>query len=132
MLIRLLAIQSIINNITFSPNTNIGLTMMQVKKLCSLSNSDLEWELLHSIANVLAPFHLATKCLSGSKYATLSLSYWTIENLDIYLTSETSDSSFENGLKKLLLEKFNLYFGTNLTQEQKAAKLVSKDRYLTI
>ena len=100
MLIRLLAIQPIINNITFSPNTNMGLSMIQVKKLRSLSNSDLEWELLRSVASVLAPFHLATKCFSGCKYAILSLSYWTTENLYIYVTSETSVSSFENGFKK--------------------------------
>ncbi|CAF3331156.1 unnamed protein product [Rotaria sp. Silwood2] len=125
MLIRLLMVQSIINNITYSPHTDIGLTTKQVKKLRSLRNSHLEWELLESLSNVLAPFYLGTKCLSGRKYTTLSLSYWITQNLFIYLTSETPNATFENELKGLLLNKFNLYFNTKMTNQQKCAKLVA-------
>ncbi|CAF5091816.1 unnamed protein product, partial [Rotaria sp. Silwood1] len=49
MLIRLLLVQSIINNITYSPHTDIDLTTKQVKKLPSLRNGHLEWKLLQSL-----------------------------------------------------------------------------------
>ena len=128
MLRRLLMVQSIINNITHSPHADIGLTAKQVKKLRSLRNNHFEWELLQSLSNVLAPFYLATKCLSGRKYTTLSLSYWVSQNLSIYLTTETPNAMLENGLKSLLFNKFNLYFNTKMTNEQKCAKLVSRNK----
>jgi hypothetical protein len=128
MLVRVLVVQQIINDITYSPTAHIGLTVKQIKKLRSLTTDHLEWELLEALTNVLSPFFLATKCLSGRKYSTLSLSYWITENLFAYLTNETSDSALENALKRLLFNKFNLYFKTNLTHEQQCAKLVSKDR----
>ncbi|CAF1187348.1 unnamed protein product [Rotaria magnacalcarata] len=96
MLKRLLMVQSIINNITHSPHTDIGFTAKQVKKLRSLRNNHSEWELLQSLASVLAPFYLATKCLSGRKYTTLSVSYWVSQNLSIYLTTETPNATLEN------------------------------------
>ena len=125
MLERLLVVQQIINDITYSSHAHIGLTPKQVKKLRSFANNHLDWELLQSLANVLAPFYLATKCLSGRKYSTLSLSYWITENLFVYLTNRTFDSRLENALKELLFHKFNLYFKTKITHEEECAKLVS-------
>ncbi|CAF3572632.1 unnamed protein product, partial [Rotaria sp. Silwood1] len=49
MLIRLLLVQSIINNITYSPHADIDLATKQVKKLPSLRNGHLEWKLLQSL-----------------------------------------------------------------------------------
>jgi hypothetical protein len=124
MLVRLWAAQQIINDITYSSYSHIGLTAKQIKKLRSLKNNHLEWELIQSLTNVLAPFYFATRCLSGSKYPTLSLSYYITENLFDHL-SKKSDCSLENGLKNLLFDKFNLHFKTNVTYEQRRAKLVS-------
>jgi hypothetical protein len=126
MLVRLLVVQQIINDLTYSSHVHVGLTMKQVRKLRSFANNHLDWELLQSLTNVLAPFYLATQCLSGRKYSTLSLSYWITQNLFVYLTNQISDSPLEKGLKQLLLNKFNLYFKTKATREQQCAKLVSK------
>ncbi|CAF4788554.1 unnamed protein product [Rotaria sp. Silwood2] len=67
MLICVITIQQIINDITYTPQARIGLVFKQIKKLKSLTNSYLGWELLQRLANVLAPFSLATLCLSGAK-----------------------------------------------------------------
>ena len=125
MLVRLLSLQQIVNNMTYSPQSSVGLTSKQVKKLRSLTISHVEWELVQALVNVLAPFYLATKCVSGRRYTTLSLSYWITENLSTYLTTKLMDSSFESSLKDLLLDQFNYYFRTKITTEQKQAKLVS-------
>ena len=127
MLIRVIAIQQIINDITHTPQARIGLTFKQIKRLKSLTNSHLDWELLQGLANVLAPFSLATLCLSGSKYVTLSLSYWVQKNLHTYLSTATTNS-LENVLKRLLLNKFILYFESKATPEQRNGKLVSQKR----
>ncbi|CAF4960902.1 unnamed protein product, partial [Rotaria sp. Silwood1] len=124
MLIRVIAIQQIINDITYTPQARIGLTFKQIKKLKSLTNSHLDWELLQGLANVLAPFSLATSCLSGSKYVTLSLSYWVQKNLYTYLSTATINP-LENMLKRLLLNKFILYFESKATPQQKNGKLIA-------
>ena len=128
MLARFSAAQQIVNDITYSPQSHIGLTIKQIKKLRSLQNRHLEWSLIESLTNVLAPFYFATKCLSGQHYATLSLSYCVINNLRFNLMHEKPGCNLENGLKQLLFEKFTLYFDTNVTHEQRRAKLVSKSR----
>ncbi|CAF4656928.1 unnamed protein product, partial [Rotaria sp. Silwood2] len=119
MLTRVIAIQQIINNITYTPQARIGLTFKQIKRLKSLTNSHLDWELLQGLTNVLAPFSLATSCLSGSKYVTLSLSYWVQKNLHTYLSTATTNP-LENVLKRLLLNKFIFYFESKATPEQRS------------
>ncbi|CAF0817450.1 unnamed protein product [Rotaria sordida] len=125
MLARLWAGQQIVNDIIYSPQSYVGLTIKQIKKIRSLQINQFEWELIESLSNVLAPFYFATKCLSGRQYPTLSLSYWTINNLYFHLTNEKPNCHLENGLKNLLLDKFNLYFITNVTREQRCAKLIA-------
>ncbi|CAF4058397.1 unnamed protein product, partial [Rotaria sordida] len=124
MLIRVISIQQIINDITYTPQAHIGLKFKQIKKLKSLTNSHLDWELLQGLSNVLAPFSLATLCLSGSKYITLSLSYWVQKNLHTFLSTATTNP-LENVLKRLLLNKFILYFESKATPEQRNGKLIA-------
>ena len=128
MLIRLLAFQQIINDVTYTPYIQAGLNKKQIKKLKSLANTHIDWELLRSLSNVPAPFYLATRCLSGRKYTTLALSYWVTQNLRFFLTAKVPGAPLENALKGLLLEKFKLHFDSKATLEQKHGKLVSKDK----
>lgn len=124
MLNRLLAVQPIVNDITYTPQAHIGLKIKQIKKLRSLINTHFDWELLQSLANVLAPFHLATLCLSGRQYPTLALSYWIEQNLHAYLSTRVPEAPLENALRHLLLTRFDLYFTSKASREQKAGKLV--------
>ncbi|CAF3170900.1 unnamed protein product [Rotaria sp. Silwood2] len=71
MLARLWAGQQIVNDIIYSPQSHIGLTIKQIKKIRSLQINQFEWKLIESLSNVLAPFYFATKCLSGRQYPTL-------------------------------------------------------------
>ncbi|CAF2755421.1 unnamed protein product [Rotaria sp. Silwood2] len=63
--------QQIVNDIIYSPQSHIGLTIKQIKKIRSLQINQFEWKLIESLSNVLAPFYFATKCLSGRQYPTL-------------------------------------------------------------
>jgi hypothetical protein len=128
MLTRLLTFEQVINDITYTPHVQAGLSKKQIKKLKSLANTSVDWELLRSLHNVLAPFYLATQCLSGRKYTTLALSYWVTQNLRLFLTKEALDAPLETAMKVLLLNKFKLYFDTKSTLEQRHGKLVSKNR----
>lgn len=93
-----------------------------------LTFTHLDWEILQGLASVLAPFHLATLCLSARKYPTLATSYWICQNLRLYLSNEVSDSSLETALKRVLLEKFIYHFDSKLTSDQKNLKLVSRNK----
>jgi hypothetical protein len=128
MLTRLLPFAQVVNNITYTTHVQAGLSKKQVKKLKSLANTDIDWELLRSLCNVLTPFYWATRCLSGRKYATLALSYSVAQNLRLFLTEESSDAPLENAMKELLFNKFILYYDSKATLEQKHGKLVSKNR----
>ncbi|CAF4445859.1 unnamed protein product, partial [Didymodactylos carnosus] len=125
MLTRLLAVQQIINDITYTPQPRTGLTAKHIKKLKSLANNHLDWELLQSLATALTPFYLATRCLSGRQYPTLTLSYWVTQNLHLFLSTEIPDAPLENAFLHLLLNKFRFYFESKVTFEQKRGKLIA-------
>ena len=127
MISRLICIQQIINDITYTPQARIGLSYGQIKKLKSSTYTHLDWEILQALASVLAPFHLATRCLSTQKYPTLAMSYWIKQNLNFYLSTQRPEVPIENALKQLLLEKFKIYFDSMVTLEEKNSKLVSED-----
>ena len=73
MMSRLICIQQIINDITYTPQALIGLSSWQIKRLKSSTYTHLDWEILQVLAGVLAPFHLATRCISTRKYPTLAI-----------------------------------------------------------
>lgn len=132
MISRLISMQQIVNDITYTPQARIGLTYRQIRKLKSLTNTHLDWEILQNLADVLAPFHLATRCLSTRKYPTLAMSYWIKQNLYYFLSSQRPELSIANALKELLLEKFKIYFESKVTSEEKNAKLVSQNTLMKI
>ena len=82
---------------------------------------------IQALAGVLAPCHLATRCLSTRKYPTLTMSYWIKQNLTFYLSTERSEVFIEYALNQLLLEKFEIYFESIVTLEEKNSKLVSEN-----
>ena len=127
MLTRLIAARQIINEMTYSPQTCIRSTIKQIKKLKSLAIIHLDRELLEALANILGPFYLATLCLSGRQYPTLSLSYWIEQNLRVYLSTDSPDNPLENSLRHVILPQLRLYFDSKVTPEQKDAKLVSRN-----
>ena len=51
------------------------------KRLNSILLSDMEWELLNDLVNLLSPFEEATRFLGGSKYITYSMMYPIIQEI---------------------------------------------------
>ncbi|CAF1216161.1 unnamed protein product [Adineta ricciae] len=125
MLSRFIALSGIVNDITLSPSTEIGLTKRQYEKLRKLSFSSNDWLCLSALKNVLFPFYKATSLLSGSKYPTLSISFQVLKGLKIFLTKNKNDQPLENAMKHLLFGQFHHYFERETKWEQKQATLIA-------
>ncbi len=94
----------------------------------SLTNVYLDhdnWNTMQALHDVLAPFELATRSLSGKHYVTLALAYTTINILKFGLQPKQDDSPYLIILKKSVRAQFELYFDVKMTKTQKELMLVS-------
>ncbi len=82
------------------------------------------WEIMQALHDILRPFELATRGLSGKHYATLALAYTTINILRYGLKPKEQDSRYLSLLKKSVLAQFELYFDLKMTKTQKELMLV--------
>ena len=141
--------RSYVSSITNEPSNIEGLDQNKMRKLESLNFSSTEWTALAALEYVLTPFYDATLSLSGSKYETISMAHIITSCLKKFLTHElieeeeiqqaiktvavsinsahksTEFAAFCNQFKKALLHKFNLYFDTKISDEQKNKTLVN-------
>ena len=131
-----------------------GLDQKKILKLESLNISSTEWTVLAALEYVLTPFYNATLSLSGSKYETIAMSHIVVSCLKSFLSNLLIDESeIQNAIqtvslsintnaynnvefaaccnkfKKTLLEKFNLYFDTKMSNDQKEKALVKITYY---
>jgi len=105
MIQRLLLYQNILGVFYNNFDSLDGITSKQKTKLVELKLTDLDWNLLQSIHEVLERFNNATEMLSGRSYPTLSLAYPVIYSLYNYLNNRSSDA-IENLIKEIMVEKF--------------------------
>jgi hypothetical protein len=93
-----------------SEKHEIKLNHKQMKKLSSIELEKADWLLIDSIERVLQPFVEATKLVSGRKYCTIRISFFSIcqlrELLEDEKSSDPNDSRILYRLKHLLL--FNM------------------------
>ena len=75
------------------------------------------WDIIQALHNVLKPFELATRALSGKHYATLSLAYTTINILRFGLKPKDHDSIYVVLMKKSILGQFELYFDMKMAKQ---------------
>ncbi|CAF3985596.1 unnamed protein product [Rotaria sp. Silwood1] len=102
-------------------------TITAVQK-SSLANAYLDydqWDLMQALHDVLAPFEMATRSLSGKHYATLALAYTTINIIRFGLQSKENDSPYLALLKKSILAQFELYFDIKMTKTQKELMIIA-------
>lgn len=125
MIKRFLLHKDIITNITTTPDRIVGLNKDQKESLKKLFMSQPDWELLEALNVVLEPFVLATQVLSGRQYPTLGMGFFVYRTLEHFLSPSDSDPSVIVLLKQSLRYHFNVYFNTNLSEDQKKLMLVS-------
>lgn len=110
-----------INKITKNPQSLKKLDTKMQPKLESLVFSQLDWELLELLQDVLQTFYLSTVLISARKYSTLSITYFVQANIEYYLNTESTGKHrlYHDKLKRKLNEQFIKYFDKNLSQDQK-------------
>lgn len=154
---RVLDYYSIVNELT-SANIQheiIGLTKAQARELQLLQLDDMDWTLALALVEVLAPFYLATKCLSIRKCQTFGDGFIYMKFIKSFLSNhydinnipqETDDAAgsstaqnelrrlktsstyfyeLVNQLKTVLLEAYEVYTSRHLSPKQLDAMLVS-------
>jgi hypothetical protein len=129
MVQRFKKLQTVVQSLTDSNIEDIdGLTPALHSKLQTWSLNNSEWNTLGMLEEVLLPFFLATKLLSGRKYPTLPLNLYVYRNLKAFLSNNTlqNPKSKENFLKEHLLRALNYHFDEKISKEQHSISLVKK------
>ena len=93
----------------FAEKYSLDLTRAQSTKLHRLELTSSDWNLLKTLSQVLKPFDLATKLLSGQRYPTIGLCLFAIHHLKVFLDDTDADNALEQRLKRCLLDKMTKY-----------------------
>ena len=97
-----------------SEKHDIKLNNKQTKKLSSIELDKADWMLIEAIERVLQPFVQATKLISGRKYCTIGVSFFSLVQIREFLedgkSSTSNDSRIPSRLKQLLLFYMEQYF----------------------
>lgn len=93
----------------FADKHLLDLTHAQSMKLHCLELSSSDWNLLKNLTQILTPFDLATKLLSGRRYPTIGLCLFAIHHLKLFLDDTEGDTELQQRLKHYLLEKVTKY-----------------------
>ena len=93
----------------FAEKHLLDLTHAQSMKLHCLELTSSDWNLLKNLSQVLTPFELATKLLSGRRYPTIGLCLFALHHLKLFLEDTEGDNDLQQRLKHCLLEKMTRY-----------------------
>ncbi|CAM4832117.1 unnamed protein product [Rotaria magnacalcarata] len=98
----------------FENKGKLPIPTKQKEKLTLLEISSDDWTLINNLIYLLKPFYEATSLLSGTKYPTIGLRLFAIQNIKEYLEKEDDDQSeILTTLKKFVLQSLNEYFDEN-------------------
>ena len=122
MLERLLCRQEVVKSVLIHKFSRINAE--QKSSLAKVYLNYECWDIIQALHDVLKPFELATRALSGKHYATLSLAYTTINILRFGLKPKYHDSIYVVLMKKSILARFELYFDMKMTKQKKDLMLV--------
>ena len=100
----------------FTDKRALGLRTDQVHKLTTIElNSDC-WDFLSSLCTALSPFYHATIFMSGRQYPSIGLAYYAIQRIKNFCLSGRNINDQMKKTKKLLLDKLNKYFYSDVSQ----------------
>jgi hypothetical protein len=99
---RLKRFQDYVNKLIANSSNINGITAAQANNLESLKLDSFEWILIESLVKVLEKFYTDTVIMSGSRYPTLSKSYWCTKILLKFLkTQDSTESALDQKVKSL-------------------------------
>ncbi|CAF3087472.1 unnamed protein product [Rotaria sp. Silwood2] len=124
MLTKFIEHRRIIIEITNTSGKINNLKKSKCDRLMSLISRPQHWEWIITLKNILDPFLGATQTLSGRNYDTIAPGKVIIFALKNFLSTQNVHHHLENILKRLLLEKYKLYFEIKVTEEQSRLTLV--------
>ena len=132
MLTKFIEHRCIINEITNSPARIINLNKSKCNRLMSLTLRPQHWEWIICLKNVLDPFYNATNALSGRNYGTIAQGKVILYALKNFLSTQQVNHHLENILKRILLEKYKVYFEDKVTEEENRLTLVNLIKFYLI
>jgi hypothetical protein len=119
LLTTMLLYRKLINKL-HSEKHEIKLNHKQTKKLSSIELDKGDWMLIESIERVLQPIAQATELISGRKYCTIGVSFFSLVQIREFLedvkSSSSNDSRISSRLKQLLLFYMEQYFEKDMDQ----------------
>ena len=102
-----LVLQSLITKL-FGDKNLLNIRRDLADKLNSIELNRNDWQLLVDIFMVLKPFELATKLMSGRRYPTVGLCFYSIRKLKHFLDNNEDDSTQVKWLKHMFVWKTTL------------------------
>lgn len=102
----------------FTDKRTLGLRSDQVQKLTTIELNSDSWDFLSSLWTALDPFFRATVFMSGRQYPSIGLAYCAIQKAKNFCQSTRKTNDQTKKLKKLLLDKLNKYFYSDVNQFQ--------------
>ena len=84
-------------------------------KLTEIEFDSKDWELLTSLKELLRPFFIGTRMMSGTKYPSIGICYHAIWKIKSFCAKETSDEQIKS-MKKMLFDKLSKYFQNDCDQ----------------
>ncbi len=102
----------------FSDKRSLKLRRDQIIKLTTIELNSEDWELLNSLDEVLKPFFLGTELMSGARYPSIGICYYSIQKLKSFCTKDMDCDEQTKKMKKMLLDKLSKYFHDDYNQLQ--------------
>lgn len=102
----------------FTDKRALGLRSDQIQKLTTIELNSDSWDFLSSLHTILSAFFHATIFMSGRQYPSIGLAYCAIQKLKNCCLSNRKTNEQTKKMKKLLLDKLNKYFYSDVNEFQ--------------
>jgi hypothetical protein len=102
----------------FSDKRSLKLRRDQILKLTTIELNSEDWELLNTLDEILKPFFLGTELMSGSRYPSIGICYYTIQKLKSFCAKNMDCDDQMKKMKKMLFDRLSKYFHDDYNQLQ--------------
>ena len=95
----------------FTSKHRLQIKQDHLDKLSNLELTSDDWIILSQLHGILQPFFHATRAMSGRRYPTIDIAYYSIICLKMFSQNQSQNNNpFSQRLKQLLLNKSLFYF----------------------